>query len=96
MEYNNGVRIGNISNHKVTSKRTKNKHAWFPKNWSKNDVRMAGMHVMSLKCNKKRRNQKAYTGVYKGIKVGTYTYNGFVSTIFPWYVQKGGKKYDIR
>ena len=96
LEYNNGVRIGNVLCHKEPRKRSKNKHAWFPRNWTKEVIHNAAKHVMGLKKNQKRRNHYAYTGTYKGIKVGTYTNKGFVSTIFPWYEQKGGKKYDIR
>lgn len=92
MEYNNGVRRGNVSIHKTGKKRKGNDHAWFPENWTEKDIKAAGIHVMSLKKNQRRANQKPYTGTYKGVKVGTYTNNGRVSTIYPWYIQNGGIK----
>ena len=48
---------------------------------------------MSLKKNKKREDGKAFFGTYKKVKVGVYTRKGFISTIFPWYTQKGAIKY---
>lgn len=92
IEYNNGVRKGNISIHKVGKQKNKGEHAWFPKNWTAKTIKAAGQYVMSLKKNKKRKDRQPYTGYYKGVKVGTYTNKGFVSTIFPWYIQKGGTK----
>lgn len=48
---------------------------------------------MSLKKNKHRQNGKTYWGTHKNVSVGVYTKNGFVSTIFPNYIQKGERKY---
>lgn len=75
MEYNNGVRKGNVSIHKTGKKRTGNDQAWFPKSWTEKDIKAASEHVMSLKRNQRRTNQKPYTGSYKAVKVGTYTNN---------------------
>ena len=36
IEYNNGVRVGNIPTSKQTFTRDGNNHTWFPKSWSKN------------------------------------------------------------
>ena len=96
VEYNNGVRRGNISIHKTRKKRIGDAQAWFPKSWSEKDIKSAGQHIMKLKRNQKRENQKPYIGTYKGVKVGAYTVSGRISTIYPWYIQKGGTKYDLR
>ena len=53
----------------------------------------AGRYVMSLKKNEKRENQKTYWGTHKKVKVGVKTKKGFISTIFPNYIQKGERKY---
>lgn len=37
--YSNGVRIGNVENHPHRSKREESKQAWFPKNWTKKDIK---------------------------------------------------------
>ena len=92
VEYNNGVRQGNISIHFKRHKRHRGKQMWFPKGWTEKDIKAAGEHVMSLKKNQKRENFKPHTGTYKGVRVGTYTSNGRVTTIFPCYEQKGGIK----
>ena len=96
LEYNNGVRLGNVPICWSRKKKKKDGQAWFPKIWTKKDIKDAGIHVMSLKRNQKRRNDKRYNAVYKGVKVGTRTKNGFITTIVPWYIQKGGIKYDSR
>ena len=92
-EYENGVRRGNVSIHKRNNHRNGDMQCWFPKGWSQEDIAEAGRHVMSLKENKKRENQKTYWGMYRKVKVGVKTQNGYISTIFPNYVQKGEKKY---
>lgn len=95
-EYNNGVRLGNVSIHRREKYRTKSAQCWFPKNWKEKDIKKAGRYVMSLKKNKKRTDGIAHTGTYKGVKVGVYTNNGYIKTVYPWYIQKGGEKYDNR
>ena len=91
-EYNNGVRRGNISIHKRGSHRTGDGQCWFPSSWTRDDIADAGRYVMSLKKNKKRENQIAKWGTYRRVRVGVKTNNGFISTIFPNYIQKGGIK----
>jgi hypothetical protein len=92
LEYNNGVRLGNVPIHQYRSKRRKNGQAWFPKTWSKKDIYNAGIHVMKLKRNQKRQDNKKYEAVYKGVIVGTRTKKGFITSIFPLYSQKCGIK----
>lgn len=38
-EYDNGVRIGNVPDHKVKAKRIGKNQSWFPKNWSEDDIK---------------------------------------------------------
>ena len=47
---------------------------------------------MGLKRNKERKDQTPHWGMVKGVKVGVYTKKGFIQTIFPSFVQKGGVK----
>ena len=89
MEYNivktypNGVRVGNVPNHKDPLKRKGTNQAWFPKKWTSRDIRRAGEHVASLKENKKIGNGKTMFGNYKGVRVGVKKTNGSISTVFP-------------
>ena len=92
-EYDNGVRRGNVSIHRRQNHRNGDQQCWFPKKWTKQDILNAGRYVMSLKKNKCRQNGKAYWGTHKNVSVGVYTNKGFVSTIFPNYIQKGERKY---
>ena len=43
--YPNGVRVGNIPNHKERSKKTGIGQSWFPKSWTDKNIRRAGEHV---------------------------------------------------
>ena len=81
--YENGVRVGNIPDHRDKRKRTGTNQAWFPKGWSDKDIRRAGDHVASLKENRKAPNGKLIFGVYKGVRIGVIKTNGTPGTIFP-------------
>ena len=81
--YPNGVRIGNIPNHKDPLKRKGTNQAWFLKTWTSKDIRRAGEHVASLKENKKIGNGTTMFGNYKGVRVGVKKTNGSISTVFP-------------
>ena len=48
---------------------------------------------MSLKKNRHRQDGKTYWGTHKNVSVGVYTDKGFISTIFPNYMQKGERTY---
>ena len=50
--YSNGVRVGNIPNHKNPNKRKSMGQTWFPKSWTTKDIRHAGEHVAGLKVNR--------------------------------------------
>ncbi len=81
--YSNGVRVGNVPGHKDPRKRTGTGQAWFPKNWSKKDIRHAGEHVAGLKKNRRAADGKPVFGVYKGVRVGIIRTKGKIATIFP-------------
>lgn len=48
-EFSNGVRIGNVPSSAIKIKRNSNAQAWFPKNWTEDDVYLAGTYVANLK-----------------------------------------------
>lgn len=50
--YPNGVRVGNIPNHKIKKKRSGISQSWFPTNWNRKDVKHAAEHVAGLKKNR--------------------------------------------
>jgi len=79
----NGVRVGNIPNHKERSKKTGMGQSWFPKSWSDKDIRRAGEHVAGLKGNRRIPDGKTIYGVYKGVRVGVKRTNGKIATVFP-------------
>ena len=81
--YPNGVRVGNVHNHKDKAKREGTNQAWFPKSWSDNDIKRAGEHVAGLKINRKVKSGITMYGIYKGVRVGVKKTNGIISTVFP-------------
>lgn len=81
--YPNGVRVGNVPNHKERSKKTGIGQSWFPKSWSDKDIRRAGEHVAGLKGNRRILDGKTIYGVYKGVRVGVKRTNGKIATVFP-------------
>lgn len=87
-QYDNGVRLGNVSIHKRKVCRENGKQCWFPKNWTEKDMENAAKHILSLKKNQGLDPSTPKTGYYKGVKVGLYDKDGKVTTIFPWYNQR--------
>lgn len=47
IEYNNGVRVGNIPESKQRTARSGNNHTWFPKSWTSQDIEDAANYVAS-------------------------------------------------
>ena len=82
-EYPNGVRVGNVPDHKVKAKRTGVTQSWFPKNWSELDIMNAGEYVGNLPANKNVADGITMFGEYNGVRVGVIRTNGKISTIFP-------------
>ena len=81
--YSNGVRVGNIPNHKNPNKRKSMGQTWFPKSWTTKDIRHAGEHVARLKGNRHVPDGKAVYGIYKSVRVGVIRTNGKIATVFP-------------
>lgn len=81
--YSNGVRVGNIPNHKDKLKTHGLGQTWFPKNWTNKDIKKAGEHIVKLKRNSNAKDGEKVIGVYKGVKVIVIKTNGRIGTIFP-------------
>ncbi len=81
--YPNGVRVGNIPSHKDPRKRTGTGQTWFPKTWTKKDIRKAGEHVAGLRKNRHVPDGKRIFGTYKGVRVGVIRTHGKIATVFP-------------
>ncbi len=81
--YPNGVRVGNVPNHKNRMKQSGNGQAWFPKHWTSKDIKHAGEHVANLKGNRHVKDGVAVYGMWKGVRVGVIRTNGQIGTIFP-------------
>jgi len=88
-EYSNGVRIGNVPNHKTKFKRTGTGQAWFPEGWAIDKIRKAGNYVANLAENINAPDGVAIFGNYDGVKVGIIKTNGEIGTIFPDINQPG-------
>lgn len=87
--FENGVRVGNVPNHKWKRKRSGTGQAWFPESWTTQDIVKAGEHVASLKTNQNAADGETMWGVYKGVRVGAIKTNGQVATVFPDENQSG-------
>lgn len=83
--YPNGVRIGNVYEHKDAKKRTGSNQSWFPKDWDREKIKKAGQSVAkgkkfpdgTIKCKRT-----------KGVDVGIIRNEGKIATIFPLSKQK--------
>lgn len=82
-EYPNGVRVGNVPDHKVKLKRNDINQSWFPKSWSENDIKMAGEGVANMPGNTGVPDGVAVFGIYNGVRVGVIRTNGKIATVFP-------------
>ncbi|WP_088825383.1 EndoU domain-containing protein [Listeria goaensis] len=81
--YPNGVRIGNVPDHKVRAKRTGNNQSWFPENWINKDIESAGQHVASQPNFASVKDGEAIFGEFNGVRVGVIKTDGKPATIFP-------------
>ena len=82
-EYSNGVRVGNIPNHKNKNKRVGTGQAWFPENWTDIDIRNAGEYIANISENMNIPDGVWIFGNYKGVRVGIIKNNGEIGTIVP-------------
>ena len=83
--YPNGVRVGNVPDHKDKRKQEGTNQSWFPKNWNGKMIKKAGEHVANLKRNHNMGNGPEHIayGMYKGVRVGIMKTEGKISTVFP-------------
>ena len=81
--YPNGVRVGNVPNHKDKRKRTGAKQAWFPSSWDAGTIKRAAEHVSRLQRNRDCPDNRPMFGTFKGVRVGVIRNNGQISTAFP-------------
>ena len=81
--FENGVRVGNVPNHKEKRKKTGTAQAWFPRSWTTQDIVKAGEHVASLKSNQDVPDGVTMWGTYKSVHVGIKKTDGRVATVFP-------------
>ncbi|MBQ7257717.1 MAG: EndoU domain-containing protein [Abditibacteriota bacterium] len=86
-QYSNGVRVGNIPNHKIKTKQFGKNQVWFPEKWTDNDIRRAEEHVIRLK-NNIRSHANPQFAWYNRVKVGIFTCQERVISIFPDKYQK--------
>lgn len=107
-EYENGVRIGNVPNHKMKAKQAGTGQAWFPKGWNEKEIENAAKYVANLKNKSDYTIEKKYKdghvsaifkyANYKGVTVGVCyeVAKGEITTIFPDETQRmiGGNKSD--
>lgn len=80
-EFSNGVRIGNVPSSATKIKRNANAQAWFPKDWTADDIVVAGTYV----ANKSIDTSNVRFATYRGVRVGVYIdmSTNCIDTIFP-------------
>ncbi|WP_434779501.1 EndoU domain-containing protein [Neisseria sp. Ec49-e6-T10] len=81
--YPNGVRIGNVPDHKIKAKRTGNNQSWFPENWTNKDIENAGQHIANQSNFADIKDGEAVFGEYRGVRIGIIKTDGKLATIFP-------------
>ncbi|STD21156.1 EndoU domain-containing protein [Enterococcus mundtii] len=81
--YPNGVRIGNVPDHKVKAKRTGGNQSWFPENWTNKDIENAGQYIANQKNFVGAKEGEAIFGEFNGVRVGVIKNDGKPATIFP-------------
>ena len=83
----NGVRFGNVIGHTTLEKATMSKQSWFPPEWTREDIRSAGLYVAN-KGTAVSSFTNGKVAVYHGVKVQVrFNSRGQISTIFPDYTQ---------
>lgn len=90
IEYNNGVRVGNITDSKQRTARLGNNHSWFPKEWDKDMIRSAAIYVAENVKNPKDGHQ--YSKMYNNVKVTVIFNHKEIYSVFPNKKQPGGRK----
>ena len=88
--YKNGVRIGSVDGHDLKFKKSQQGsivtgQSWFPKSWSKKEIKEAGQFVIDKNFNNFKVLQDGIPVFdnFKGVRVGVMKTNGRAATIFP-------------
>ena len=81
-EFSNGVRVGNIPNHKNKAKRTGDGQAWFPESWNPAEIAEAGEVIFKKQANG---GVGPFFDTHNGVNIGIFVdpNTSKVSTIFP-------------
>ena len=96
IEYNNGVRVGNILDSTQSKFKSGNKHTWFPKEWTREKI-IRATNVVASKFEGIPKPRDSITGIYEGIRMTViFGENGKVSTSYPNKEQDGGIKHENR
>lgn len=90
--YPNGVRVGNVKDHKKQAKQEGINQSWFPANWTAKDIKRAGEHVAKLKHNRHKGDGIKLYGTWKGVRIVVIRTHGQIGTIFPDSKQPRKKK----
>ncbi len=79
--FSNGVRIGNVPTSKLKIKQNGNGQAWFPEDWDKEKILVAGTYVANNGAELEDGYHK--TGVYDNVAVRVLFKDGNIETICP-------------
>lgn len=90
--YENGVRVGNVPNHKNNLKKSGTAQSWFPASWDEKIIVKAAEYVSKLKRNVNQPDGNKMWGKYKGVWVGVIRTKGKTATVFPDWDQSNEKK----
>lgn len=91
-EYSNGVRVGNVPNHRDKKKKSGIQQSWFPKKWNRRKIKEAGQVVSR---GTKLKDGIIKEGRYDNVNLGVIRTNGKIATIFPMNIQKNKKGKEI-
>ena len=81
--YPNGVRAGNIPDHKDRRKRVGLNQTWFPASWNERTIKRAAEHIAQLHRNRNASDGQIMYGTYKGVRIGVIKTHGQIATAFP-------------
>lgn len=82
--FENGVRVGNVPQHKHKIKKKGLGQSWFPEKWTETDIKAAGEYVVNnTKDFDKVADGVPVYGTYKNVRVGVIKTNGQPATVFP-------------
>ncbi|ACI60324.1 EndoU domain-containing protein [Ureaplasma urealyticum] len=81
--FENGVRVGNVENHKNNCKSKNNGQTWLPKSWTDKTILKAGEYVSKLKKNINAPDGKIVYGTYRNVRIGLIKRDNKIVSFFP-------------